>query len=251
MPAAPIGLCWRKEKKSPTVFGIQSLPCKLCYGGMIQVGMERTMAKPETGSIHFDIVAREAQVVGKGPRIAAVPNERIDEASRKLVNEVRASAGAGPVTVLPEYMRTMIKHPAIFRMHMEMGTVIFKGLIPPRERELAVLRTGWLCKAPFEWGEHVDIAKRYGLTKEEIARVTAGSAAAGWSEHEAAILRGVEELIADHCLSDETWNTLAKSWDEPRLIEFLMMVGQYMTTALVQNSLRIPLAEDNPGLSYR
>jgi alkylhydroperoxidase family enzyme len=209
------------------------------------------MGTPQTGSISFDIAAREAHVVGKGPRIAAVPNEAIDEASWELVNRVRAATGAGPIDVMPEYMRTAIKHPTIFRCQMEMGTAIFQGKIPPRERELAVLRCGWLCRAPFEWGEHVDIAKRYGLSDEQVERVTQGSSAPGWSEHEAAILRGVEELIADQALSDATWDVLAKSWDEQQLFEFPMMVGQYVATAFVQNSLRIRLADDNPGLSYR
>ena len=209
------------------------------------------MGTPQTGSITFDIAAREAHVVGEGPRIAAVPNEEIDEESWELVNRVRAATGAGPIDVMPEYMRTAVKHPAIFRCQMEMGTAIFRGKIPPRERELAVLRCGWLCRAPFEWGEHVDIGKRYGLTDEEVERVTQGSSAPGWSEHEAAILRGVEELIADQALTDATWNVLAKSWDEQQLFEFPMMVGQYVATAFVQNSLRIRLADDNPGLSYR
>jgi alkylhydroperoxidase family enzyme len=209
------------------------------------------MGKPETGSISFDVVARQAHVVGEGPRIAAIPNEGIDEASWDIVNRLRASTGAGPIEIMPDYMRTMLKHPALFRAQMEMGTTVFQGRIPPRERELAVLRTGWLCRAPFEWGEHVGIGKRYGLTAEEIARVTQGSSAPGWSERDAAILRGVEELIADQVLSNETWNTLAKNWDEQQLIEFPMMVGQYVATAFVQNTLRTRLAADNPGLTRR
>ena len=39
--------------------------------------------------------------------------------------------------------------------------------------------------------------------------------------------------------------------DEQQLIEFPMMVGQYVATAFVQHTLRIRLAKDNPGLSYR
>ena len=199
----------------------------------------------------LDIAAREAQVVGDGPRILAVPNEELDEASVELVNTIRASAGAGAVTVVPDYMRTVIKHPEIFRCQMEMGTVLFQGRISPRERELAILRIGWLCQAPYEFGQHVNISKRYGVTTEEIERAVEGSAAPGWTEHEAAILRGVEELLEDKAVSDDTWNVLAKSWDEAQLIEFPMMVGQYVATAFVQNTLRIRLEPDNPGLSHR
>lgn len=197
----------------------------------------------------FDIAEREAHVVGDGPRIAAIPGDAIDEPSRRLIVEVRAGAGAPPMVEVPEYMRTVIKHPEIFRRQMEMGAVLFNGRIPPRERELAILRVGWLCRAPYEWGQHVAIGYRVGLTADEIARVRIGSGAPGWTGHEAAILRGVEELIDDKALSDATWDTLALSWEEAQLIEFPMMVGQYVATAFVQNSLRIPLEGGNPGLS--
>jgi alkylhydroperoxidase family enzyme len=81
--------------------------------------------------------------------------------------------------------------------------------------------------------------------------VTRGSADAAWVPHDKAILRGVEELVGDHAIADDTWEVLARTWDEAQLIEFPMMVGQYVATAYVQNSLRIMLAEGNPGLSYR
>jgi 4-carboxymuconolactone decarboxylase len=206
---------------------------------------------PITGPIDTDITARQAHVVGKHPRIEAVPDDEVDSESRAVADAIRASAGAGPATIIPEYMRVVIKHPEIFRRQMEMGTTIFRGRLPARERELAILRIGWLTQSPYEWGEHVEIGRRCGLTSEEVERTTQGSAAPGWSEHDGAILRGVEELLADFALSDATWETLAKTWDEPQLIEFPMMVGQYVTTAFIQNSLRIRLAEDNPGLPRR
>src|ERR1700761_1098031 len=115
------------------------------------------MNKPQTGSISFDVDARHAHVLGDGPRIAAISNEDVAPETFALINQVRAGAGAAPTTVMPEYMRTVIKHPALFRAHMEMGDVVFQGFIPKRERELAVLRIGWLSRAPYEWGQHVII----------------------------------------------------------------------------------------------
>ncbi len=148
-------------------------------------------------------------------------------------------------------MRLLVKHPDLFKVNMETGTVLFLGKISPRERELAVLRVGWLAGAPYEWGEHVRISKRYGVTDEEIERATIGSAAAGWSEHDRAIVRGAEELLWDFALSDATWETLARSWNEQQLIEFPAMVGAYVVTAFIQNSLRARLAPDNCGLTRR
>lgn len=197
------------------------------------------------------IAERMAQVVGQGPKIEAYRDDELTQEARDLVLEVRAAAGAGPMGEVPEYMRLLVKHPEYFKCSMESGAVIFRGRISARDREIAVLRNGWLCGAPFEWGEHVHIAKRYGLTDEEVERTTVGSTAPGWTEHEAAILRGVEELLSDFAVSDETYATLAKTWDEAQLIEFPAMVGAYITTALIQNTLRARLADDNPGLTRR
>ena len=210
-----------------------------------------TTRQPQTGPVQIDIAAREKHVIGKGPRIAPLTGKEVDPASLKLVNDVRAGAGAGPVTAdnVPEYMLIAMKHPEIFASQMVMGTALYNGRIPPRERELAILRIAWLSQSPYEWGEHVNIAQRVGMSLDEVRRAREGSSAQGWNAHEAAILRGVEELLADYALSDQTYEILAHSWDEAQLLEFPMMVGQYIATALVQNSLRIPMGPGNPGLS--
>ncbi len=211
------------------------------------------MGLVERGEISFDPVERQTQVVGDGPRIAALTGDAVDVSALDMVNAVRAGAGAQSVTPdnIPDYMRTMMKHPELFARQMEMGTALFEGLIPKRERELAILRIGWLCRAPYEWGQHVDIAKRFGVSAEEVERVTRGSADPDWTSHDATILRGVEELIGDQAMTSETWDMLARTWNEAQMIEFPMMVGQYVATAYVQNSLRIMLTPDNPGLSHR
>ena len=87
-----------------------------------------------------------------------------------------------------------------------------------------------------------------GVYIEEIERVIEGSQAPGWTEHESAVLRGVEELIADHCVSDSTWALLARTYDEKQMLEFPMLIGAYLMTALQQNSLKI---QPKGGFDYR
>lgn len=146
----------------------------------------------------------------------------------------------------------MLRHPELNEAQTQMGIMLAaKGTLSPRERELAVLRIGWLAGAPYEWGEHVKIAKRYGARSEEIERVIAGSAAPGWSEHDGAILRGVEELIGDFAIAGETWDILARYWNEAQMLEFPAMVGQYVAIAFIQNSIRARLAPENTGLALR
>jgi len=199
----------------------------------------------------IDIDAREAEIVGKPQRIKSLAPDEFDADARELVARLRQTLGL-ETAEMPPVFGLMLRHPGLFRCQMDMGVQLLgKGEIGPRERELAILRVGWLCRAPFEWGEHVDIAKRYGVTDAEIERVTQGSSAPGWSDHDRAIVKGVEELLGDKMISDVTWDLLARTWTERQLLEFPMLVGQYFATALQQNSLRVRLANDNIGLRQR
>jgi alkylhydroperoxidase family enzyme len=108
-----------------------------------------------------------------------------------------------------------------------------------------------LCQAPYEWGEHVLVGKRFGLTSDDIQHAIDGPDATGMDEHESAILRAVDELHSDAMISDATWNTLAKRLDERQLIELPIIVGQYQSVAYYQNSLRLRLHTGNLGLKAR
>ena len=169
---------------------------------------------------------------------------------RDLISRLRAAISAND-SAISEYFLILAKYPALLQSQLALGTVLFKGKLPPRERELSILRVGWLCRAPYEWGEHVKIAKRYGVTACEVERVALGSDAEGWSEHEAAILRAVEQLVADQMIDDGTWEILSRKWDEQQLIELPALVGQYIAVALMQNSIRLRLEAGNAGLSSR
>ena len=197
------------------------------------------------------IAAREAEITGQPQRVAPVTLAEFPKQGWDVVNTIRAAIGLPPATDMPGYSLTMVKHFPIFRLQLEMGTAIFQGKISARERELAVLRIGWLLRAPYEWGEHVGIGQRYGVTPQEIERVIEGSGAEGWTQHEAAILSAVEQMLSKQTVSDATWAILAKSWNEEQLLEFPMMVGQYVCTAIVQNTLRIRNERGNPGLTAR
>lgn len=207
------------------------------------------MSKPITGKFEFDAAARERQTIANGPRYAPLKLDEISEEGNKQVAEIRAAFNIPESRPFPDVSLITLRHPGMFRGQMVLGIELAaKGTIPPRERELAILRLAVLARAPFEWCEHVDIGKAFGVTAEEIERVLEGSDSPGWTEHESALLRAVEELIADHCMSDATWDTLAKTYSEQQMLEVPMLVGSYLMTALQQNTLKI---QPKAGFDYR
>jgi alkylhydroperoxidase family enzyme len=197
------------------------------------------------------IAAREAQILGEPPRIAPLPPSAMTPEAKEIVLQLRLSAGKPDTADLPEFYRIMLRHPGLFRAYFALAQHYFQTRLCARDREMVILRTGWLLRAPFQWGAHTGNAKQAGMTEAEIERITEGSAAPGWSEHDRAVLRAVEELIGDAMISDETWAALARDLDDQQLIELPLLVGHYQGVANLQNSLRLPLRPGAKGLTGR
>jgi 4-carboxymuconolactone decarboxylase len=113
--------------------------------------------------------------------------------------------------------------------------------LPPRERELLILRTGWLCRAEYEWGQHVVIGKKAGLTEEEIARIKEGPDAKGWAPFDATLLRAADELHKDSVVSDKTWAALSERYNTEQLMDTVFAVGQYTLVSMSLNSFKVQL----------
>jgi 4-carboxymuconolactone decarboxylase len=179
------------------------------------------------------------------PRIPPLPREGREPKTAELLEGLSAFNG-----MELNIFATLARHPRLLKRWSAFGGVLlYGGALPARERELLILRTGYLCRAPYEWGQHVTIGLASGLTDEEIARVAAGPEAEGWSDGDALLLRATDELHRDSTISDDTWAALASQWDEQQLIELCMVVGQYHLVAMTLNSLGVePEFDDFPAL---
>ena len=111
-----------------------------------------------------------------------------------------------------------------------------------------ILRVGWLCQAGYEWGQHVVIGRRDGLSDEEIARIPEGPEAPGWSDLERALLRATDELHEDRFVRDATWSALCEHYDAKQLMDLLFTIGQYELVSMVLNTLGVQLDPGFGGL---
>lgn len=175
------------------------------------------------------------------PRIAPLPETEWDESARTLVEQ---ASGGGAINIFT----TLVRHRRLFRRWSAFGGVLLTGTLPARDRELLILRTGWLCQSPYEWGQHVRLARAAGLSDEEIQRVAAGTDGPGWSDLEATLLRAADELHADACITDSTWAALAAVYTVEQMIEVPMLVGQYHLVSFTLNSLGVQREPGVPGL---
>jgi alkylhydroperoxidase family enzyme len=164
-------------------------------------------------------------------------------ADAQLDPELRVRFGSGPILNI---FRTLANHPALAKRWLVFGNhILAKNTLPAREREIAILRIGWLCRSGYEWGQHVVIGKASGLSDVEIASITQGPDAPGWSADDRALLRATDELHEDAFVTDATWAELSKRWSTQQLMDLVFTVGQYNLVSMALNTFGV---QPEPGL---
>ena len=152
----------------------------------------------------------------------------------------RIMRGAAPLVLF----RVMAGHPRAWEKFRG-GSLLDKGPLSLREREIVIDRTCALNTCEYEWGVHVaTFAAAAELTQEQIRATVHGAAdAACWSAAEQAMVAAVDALHARSTLDDAEFKALAAHYDETKILEIILLCGFYRTVSYLCNALALPLEE--------
>lgn len=173
------------------------------------------------------------------PRIAPLELDALDDTPREVLAPLMA---AGRVLNI---FRTLAHAPKALERFLQWGNYILskRNSLSARDRELAILRTGFNCRSGYEWTQHVEIGLDAGLVEAEIERIKGGPDAEGWAERDRAMLRVVDDLTADFFVSDASWRALDFFTDRQKM-DLVFTVGQYTQVSMFLNSFGVQL---DPG----
>ncbi|MBF6169970.1 carboxymuconolactone decarboxylase family protein [Nocardia blacklockiae] len=174
-------------------------------------------------------------------RVPPLPDDQWDDRTRAALRPLlprarRNPAGAGPA------MSTLVRHPDLTEAFLNFGVyLLFRSTLPPRIRELAVLRVAHLSGCAYEWQSHVDIAPQVGLTDADIDGIRRGRLADAFEQ---TVLDAVAELRERSQLSDAVWDELGERLDEQQRMDLIFTVGGYGLMAMAFNTFGV---EPKPG----
>jgi 4-carboxymuconolactone decarboxylase len=168
-------------------------------------------------------------------RLAPLPGDQWDERARAALAGLlpanrRDPQGAGNA------LATLVRHPDLAEAFLAFNVHLFRCTLPPRLRELAILRVARRRGCVYEWTHHVHLAAKAGLSEAEISAAGRGEAT-GVLDH--AVLRAVDELDDESTLSDQTWATLGEHLDERQRMDLVFTVGAYCLLAMAFNTFGI------------
>ena len=173
------------------------------------------------------------------PRIAPVDLGKLDEAQTEVLAPMVAQ---GRVLNI---FRTMVNAPKAAKGFLAWGNYVLsrRNDLPGREREIVILRIGFLCKSGYEWTQHVPIGKREGLTAQECEAIKGGADAPGWSAADQALLRASDELHHDQFITNATWAQLKAHFSDKQCMDVVFTAGQYTQVSMILNSFGVQLDE--------
>ncbi len=175
----------------------------------------------------------------KFPRITPLRDSEMDEEQSARIAKARTATGDAL-----NIFRTLVRAPDAFRAFQWWGGyVLSRNHLSPRDREILILRTGWLCKSGYEWTQHHRIGLQSDLTAEEIEAIKTGARAENWTPEERALLLAADELHRDQFITDDTWAQLHGHFNERQLMDVVFTCGQYTQVSMILNSFGVQLDE--------
>jgi alkylhydroperoxidase family enzyme len=126
------------------------------------------------------------------------------------------------------------------------GSLLDRGPLSLREREIVIDRTCALTGCEYEWGVHVAaFAEAAHLTHEQIRTTVLGKANAPcWSAAEQALIAAVDALHGRATLDDTEFKALSAHYGDAKIFEIILLCGFYRTVSYLANGLDLPLEEN-------
>ena len=142
--------------------------------------------------------------------------------------------------------RTLLTHPDAMSGFMGWASYVLskRNALPRRDREIVVLRIGYLCRSGYEWTQHVEIGLKCGLTEAEVAAIKTGAEASNWTPAESALIRAADDLHRDQFVSDSSWKALSAHYDMKQCMDVVFTAAQYTQVSMILNSFGVQL---DPG----
>jgi alkylhydroperoxidase family enzyme len=127
------------------------------------------------------------------------------------------------------------------RRFMKLGNYFLEeGRLDPKLRELAILRAGAGCQAPYEFAQHIAFGRAVGMTDEQIRAVAAPDPSL-FAPRELAVLAYAGELTDAATVSEETFAAVAEFLDAEEIVELTLATGYYNMVSRALNALAVDL----------
>jgi alkylhydroperoxidase family enzyme len=175
-------------------------------------------------------------------RVAPLPQPWSPQDAEGIGRWSHPDAGYDPLLLT----RCLQRHPRLAQRTRALGESLYvDGLLSPRQRTLAILRTCGLIGGDYEWGGQ---AAFWGPITE-VSEADCDALAVGsaddprWSENEQVLLAAVDELEATGRWTEQTWACLGETLSDEQRMELVVVVGWYRMISTLCTTMDLPVED--------
>lgn len=136
-------------------------------------------------------------------------------------------------------------HPTLAHAWFTLNNHILRATtLSDRHREVVMMRVASVWQSTYQWSQHLPMARDAGLTDLEIADIAWGASSPHWDDEESALIEAVDDLIEHGEISQDTWRVLRNEFTDEQILDLIVTIGTFTTTAWMVRSLDIELDDD-------
>ena len=136
----------------------------------------------------------------------------LEERGGKVLNPLKALAHSPQL--LADWWKMML-------------TLLFELELDAKLRELALLRIFRLTRCDYCFAEHNRIARRAGVTEDQIANIDAYADHAAFNDLERLVLRYTDLITRENRVEDEVFAALRRHLSEREIVELTFCIGNW------------------------
>jgi uncharacterized peroxidase-related enzyme len=150
---------------------------------------------------------------------------------------------------VPNMFRVMAHRPEIFAtMQAHFAAVLNTGTVPPKLKELIIVRTSQMNQTPYCLASHTILARNLGWTEEQLGHLAEWGDRSDFTAAEKAALRLAETVTRDaHAVSDEQFEELRAHFSEGEIVELLCAIGLFNYFNRFNDALRMEPTKPGEG----
>jgi 4-carboxymuconolactone decarboxylase len=172
-------------------------------------------------------------------RVKLLKNDEAVPEIRDLFRKMEQNGGR-----VLNIFRAVGNSPQVGRNFLRLGNaILYKGTVAPTLRELAILRVGDINEAKYEWTQHVRIALRAGVRKEQIDALPNWENSEKFNSQERAVLQYTDELTRNIRVKDQTFADLRSFLSDEGIVELTITIGYYGMVCRLLEGLQVELEE--------
>ncbi|WP_197376327.1 carboxymuconolactone decarboxylase family protein [Mycolicibacterium baixiangningiae] len=168
--------------------------------------------------------------------LTPLPAEEWDDRTRAALESAVPPERRDPESA-GNALATLARHPDLAAKFLPFNTYLMEhSTLPPRLRELVILRVAHQHGCAYEWVHHRAIGKMSGLSDADVEAARTGAAAGAFDR---LVLTAVDEMHHGSQISLQTWEALGERLDERARMDLIFIAGGYGVLATALNTFGV------------